>query len=327
MSHDATGLLATTKSLKLLGALMREVHKCTHKLTCHHHASWDPVPGTNILDQPCSQCLSRAMGPDVHSITITNMPFSSSTLACQPCHFHLSILINPCYPQDPHLPLIHPSHPLPIYNFITIFSVHLLSTCFSIVSSLLSSQFQTLGEAWDLHFLCGVQQLDGDIFSPMFHWCITNLDLYVLQSWKNGTFRTRNFHFVHFHTLGEFIKFILDAMAFTLEMRGSTTPVIRKMRTHLCSLTSQSMPVKIKRLTLEPSQVKAIEHIYSEHYEVTLRFLETAHDQKDVQDFLTSHLLNHTSWQNLESWWNIQWSNSWPVGKSEDWQCRSLFQW
>ena len=87
------------------------------------------------------------------------------------------------------------------------------------------------------------------------------------------------------------------------------------------------MPVEIKRLALEPSQLEAIEHIYSERCEVTSQFLETAHDQKDVQDFLTSHLLDHTSWQNLESRWNIQWSNSWPVRKSGDWQCRSLFQW
>ena len=78
------------------------------------------------------------------------------------------------------------------------------------------------------------------------------------------------------------------------------------------------MLVKIKRLALEPSQLEAIEHIYSECCKVTLQFLETAHDKKDAQDFLTSHLLNLTSQQNLESQWNIQWSNSWPVGKSGD---------
>ena len=143
------------------------------------------------------------MGPDVHSITVTNAPLSSSTLVCQPCRFHLSILINLvilkiaictsstclvhcpltilspfslynyCQPASPLFHLFYLASfelwelgthrtcilvvederykisKYAIYDFITILSAHLLSTCSSIISSLLS--------AWDLHFLSSFQ--------------------------------------------------------------------------------------------------------------------------------------------------------------------------
>ena len=87
------------------------------------------------------------------------------------------------------------------------------------------------------------------------------------------------------------------------------------------------MPIEINRLALEPSQLEAIQRIYSERCEVILTFSESAWDQKDARDFLTSHLLDHSSRQNLESKWNVQWSNAWSVGKLGDQRCRSLFQW
>ena len=87
------------------------------------------------------------------------------------------------------------------------------------------------------------------------------------------------------------------------------------------------MPVEINRLALEPSQLEAIQCIYSERCEVILTFSDSAWDQKDAQDFLKSHLLDRSSQQNLESRWNVQWSNAWPVGKLGDQRRRSLFQW
>ena len=87
------------------------------------------------------------------------------------------------------------------------------------------------------------------------------------------------------------------------------------------------MPVEINRLALDSSQLEAIQCIYSEECEVTLIFSDSTRDQQDAQDFLRFHLLNYTSRQNLESKWNIQWSNAWPVGYLGDKRRRSLFQW
>lgn len=56
-----------------------------------------------------------------------------------------------------------------------------------------------------------------------------------------------------------------------------------------------SIPVEINRLALEPLQLEVIQCIYSEQCEVILTFSDSAWDQKDVQDYLTSHLLNHSS--------------------------------
>ena len=56
-----------------------------------------------------------------------------------------------------------------------------------------------------------------------------------------------------------------------------------------------SMPVEINRLALEASQFEAIQRIYSEQCEIALQFSDMARDQKDAHDFLTSHLLDHTS--------------------------------
>ena len=185
--------------------------------------------------------------------------------------------------------------------------------------------------------LCVVWKLDGNILCPTFQhfiWPIL-MSKRSTMSWTYCTFRTLKFQANSFVCIcrSEFIWFVLDG-AFT-----------RKQSSQLCqwsdwqykkppSFSSQfshpkhlTMPVEINRLALKSSQLDVIQCIYSEQCEVILRFSDITHDQKDAQDFLTSHLLNHTSWQNLESWWNIQWSNAWSIGKSGDQQCRSLVQW
>ena len=167
------------------------------------------------------------MGPDVHSITVTNAPLSSSTLVRRPCHFRLSILINLvilkiavctssthlvhrpltilspfslytyCQPASPLFHLFYLASfelwelgthrkcilvvederykisKCAIYGFITIFSAHLLSTCSSVISSLLSSWFWTSGGAWDLHFLSFFQ-----CFTEYYQsWCLCVIEL------------------------------------------------------------------------------------------------------------------------------------------------------
>ena len=155
-------------------------------------------------------------------------------------------------------------------------------------------------------------------------------------SWTNHTFRISKFkkyHFVCIYRLW-FIEFVLDTDAF-IQKQGSQQHQWSEWHCkNLPSLFSQflhpkhlSIPVETNRLALKPLQLEVIQCIYSEQCEVILTFSDSAWDQKDVQDYPTSHLLNHSSWQNLESRWNVQWSNAWPVGKLGDQWCRSLFQW
>ena len=92
------------------------VSKCAHSLARHHHASWDPVPATNL--NPRLVSVLTSCGPDVHSISATIAPLSFYTLVRRSRHFHLFGSIKSCYPQDPRLHFIHPSHLLSFLHFL-----------------------------------------------------------------------------------------------------------------------------------------------------------------------------------------------------------------
>ena len=111
-----------------------QVSKCAHSLAHHHHASWDPVPATNLNPRLVSVLTSH--GPNMHSISATIAPLSFYTLVRQSCHFHLFGLIKPWYPRDPRLYFIYPSHLLSFLHFLC---TRNLLCCF--ISS--SSQFWT----------------------------------------------------------------------------------------------------------------------------------------------------------------------------------------
>lgn len=50
-------------------------------------------------------------------------------------------------------------------------------------------------------------------------------------------------------------------------------------------------------------------------------------DQDQATAFLREHGLDRLSRDALESKWNVQWANSWPVGTLGDRRRRILFQW
>ena len=125
---------ASVWPVTLLPICQYRVSKCAHSLARHHHASWDPVPATNL--NPRLVLVLTSCGPDVHSISATIAPLSFYTLVRRSRHFHLFGSIKSCYPRDPRLHFIHPSHLLSFLHFLcTRNSFH----CF--ISS--SSQFWT----------------------------------------------------------------------------------------------------------------------------------------------------------------------------------------
>ena len=85
--------------------------------------------------------------------------------------------------------------------------------------------------------------------------------------------------------------------------------------------------VEINRLTFTTHQKALAHQVYALQKEVSLVFSDHPESQRDTQDILISHQLDHHSPAQLENRWNIQWSGAWNTGKSGDKWCRTLLQW
>ena len=85
--------------------------------------------------------------------------------------------------------------------------------------------------------------------------------------------------------------------------------------------------VEINQLTFTTHQKALTHQVYALQKEVSLVFSDHSESQREAQDILNSHQLDHHSCAQLENQWNIQWSGAWNIGKSDDKWCRILLQW